>query len=443
MRFEDRLKKNVTNESTALKNTYYTYAAMIDTFKEFIINTDLKDIKNKLQNIIVATQIPYKWRYMKTRLEKENTNRPILSVNGSIFPDAAVTGMLSTHFFNEDLSGKSYKAYANPVFNYGHLQTNKEVSLYMIPKSGAINIEFTYIDNMQQPILNLKEMWDSKKFRDYKYVTAPIWVKGIIPRNTVLNLAIALGIVDKPQDIVSLSYQDVYNFLMKFACDGFRLTYEKDGGTGNMEVVLAFQDIVYYTPEVQNMDLGETRGFVSRDFTLTRGFLCGFNMPNIYILESDKIWDLDNLELKVDDTIKSNIITDLKLDTVAIADEFISNGFEMLCEATYEHPKNSRSKSINLIDLLIVNRNTYGQNLDVYNWYIKLKDNDIGVDNFFNVVYYRNGQKVDPVTYVIDYENMTLSDNTLSSNDYYKIALYIDLKELQEYSRGYGYEKLK
>lgn len=430
------------------KNNIYTYGRLMKDFVEYIKVNDfsrLRDVIEPFRFEHIEGRIGYKKRLMKTRLSQSYVNKPILSVNGSIYTDEDGTDMYPGDFFNMEsvsMFNFSPEQYGDCCIKGGEDKIKKDaIKFIAVPRRAKMNIEMTIVHDFSQQLENLRQMWNVIRYRDHKY-EAKFVIKNIVSINTALNLAYALGLFKTSEELKVLSYKDIFLFLRQFTMPGFLLTYEFDGSTNRYEIMMGYENTALLRSEVIMVEKGNVSGSVERDAYLMRQFFVEFNIVNMFYIIVDKHIDFQGAE-KV-----------LTFDTEE--SKYLGENLNKLFETANGLPLNPPPHVPRFTDnMTSVMETTYTSNgIDDCNIYeiidseimeflSKLKLNQIDIKLYFKVRVY-DYLSMEELDIDVDYDKLKIYKDDIFTGKKYHIRLFLDLLEYQRFKQNIeGYEKLK
>ena len=471
-RLDDITRPKIKHVNVPLELAMFTYSEMLDEFYKFIFNTDLKDMGIDFKKVIIGTQMPFRNRLMRTRAEQLGVARPVLSVNGSIYTDDVGNGLLPGEVFNTDMSHLYNVVNYSDTIIYNRDETLSQDTLFnVVSKEGMLNVEFNIIDDFLLKIESYKENWLRTKFRDWTYgVNIPI--RYIVPIKTVLIMLVKLKIIPNVIDLSKYTYPDLCKMLFPYVVPTYRPKVMRDKSRGTWEFVIEYDYDMVYKCDIVNTTPPEQKGFVDKNFVLTRSFMLRFIMPSIYILDTSDIIPgniIDEFIQKQKELIEDtnivntpviNIVGDSGLGPYTAFDAFVDPDSEyaksknkpVVEPFTIRMSKlNERVKLPNKLDKYTLLAHGYYTHTDrddkvidcrnllsgsIIEFYKKIKEDNVGVHNFFKIVYYEESILKNPQYFTVDYENLTVYDNNVDVRKESLVAIYIDGKEFQDYMVG-------
>lgn len=472
-KIDDILRPKIGHVNVPLKYTMFTYGQVLEEFYKFIFNTDLKGLGLDFKKVIINSQLPIRNRLIRTRAEQLGVSRPVLSVNGSIYTEDVGNGMYPGEYFNTDMSNVCNAInYSDSIVYNKDAINNNELLFNVVSKEGALNVEFGIIDDTSLKVESYREHWLRMKFKDWMYgCTIPI--RYIIPAESVLVLCYKLGLITDFVDISKSTYEDICKLLFPYITPGYTPKIMRDKIRGTTELVIEYPYDMVYKCEIVDMRGGEQRGFIDKNFVLTRSFMLKFPMPASYLIDTQTTIPqsvLDEFIGKQKDVIKdTNIVSTPVVQVNGDTSAAPYGGYDVGVKKDSEYYKqnhpgpdkesftiatskiNQRVKIPNTLDkytLLIHAYYTHTskddrvincRNLisgDILGFYNRIKELKLSVFDFFKVVYYDETTLKNPQLYNIDYDTFTLYDNDVKVNKESLVCIYIDSKELRDYLTG-------
>lgn len=432
-------------------NTHYTYMGVLEQFKDMLVDTDMPIIlEDELTFIYMEDSMPYRKRYMKInkkRIIKKDQDMsalktPVMAIQASILTDDDNSGLFPTDFFNSDMSHISMSGYGDAVFERYDPELDIDASLIMVPKQGKLNIEVTIMEDSQQKLENIREMWNKVRNK-----TAPDLFVGaidnILPPRLAIQMLFELGLVSDESELETLTYYDVYCMLLKYTSPSFMLIYDEDTSTGVDEIIIRYGYEILVVPTIINLTPPQQEEWIKQGGMITRGFEVTFSMASMYNIHNatatnkfrdtiiDKIRSNSQVSPKVviTPTINemgtiSNMVSNVDLEEFKV--EFEIGPETLIATATY----NGVDEENHIIYL----GSLIGYNPDIISFRNKLMEEGIDTGRYFHIIYQEliNGKYVDRPRekYKINYNEMTITDMSMADNKY-AIAIYMDLAEFQ------------
>ena len=429
------------------RNDTFTYGKVMSDFVDIITEKVFKQSMNGLVDpfkfVNINTRIPSKKRLMKTRIAQGYVQKPILSINGSIYTDEDGEGMFPGYFFNTDMSSMGFQPeeYGSVCLKGDNRIDRYNAKLIIVPKRATLNVEMNIISDFIQKLDNIKIAWNKIRFKDHKY-TEQIEVFNIIPYNTVMNMAYEYKMFSTPEDLKGLSYRDIYEFLRKYVTPEYTLYYMWDGSVGRYEIVISYTDTLLIKPDIMTIAGGNKSGTIDRDNVLFRNFFVEFNIVSMYFIKSKTHIDFGGAQELLTFDKEKGMVSSLsamakqleKTTGIAVKKiEPVSNmleGKSEVCSASYTHNTKDDISLYVIMDKAIVD------------YHKLLERNGIKSETYFYILI--KNDLGDEIDIEVDYSTLTIPWDGLCYNKDYKIYIYLDLAEYQRYKlKEDGYAKLK
>ena len=280
----------------------------------------------------------------------------------------------------------------------------------------SFDIDMRFTSRLQA--INAAHFFKNRERHRMWFYIEDIWLETTIPKSMIYGLARHLKFdLEKDEDIASfVNYLNMYS--------NYRITKKTSMSSGISNYYFRFKTrLMVQYPNYPELDDGDSNGQVTTDFTVSTSMEIEFNAPNNFFLELGQIIEIEDLKEMSELEFLSDQEVVVSLPPNDIPD-IVKNEVQKLVVWQGYIAESSTIDIVNIEDALNEELNII---IDQNN-----SNNPKLNEEMFEVLLYRDGEKMNPKSYKMDWQNKDLINKRPEADVTYYFGIYIDTLKAKE-----------